>query len=65
MQTREDRIYAHYRSLKGKVCCPKHWYGMSYHVWMPLARAWKMPIREIKEVIAAKKINSTQLTKLT
>lgn len=51
MQTTEDRIRRHYRSLKKSgVCC-----GWSYHsmgeVFMVLARRWERPIVEIKAIV--------------
>lgn len=51
-QTRERRIYLHWRALKRHrdyrregVCT----------VWMTLARRWQTPIREIREIIEAQR----------
>lgn len=55
---RDARIKAHAKALarRGAGCygdhgCQKHWISMNFHVWMPLARHWKMPIREIKKIV--------------
>lgn len=48
---RNARIRAHAKALPRQVCCRKHWVSMNYHVWMPLARHWKMPIAEIKQIV--------------
>jgi hypothetical protein len=47
--TKEDRIFAHYKSLKNNRDVRR--YGVSI-MWMTLARKWQMPIREIKALIA-------------
>jgi hypothetical protein len=56
--TREDRIRAQANALarRGAGCygdhgCRKHWISMNEHVYMPLARQWKMPVREIKRIV--------------
>ena len=60
MQTREDRVLRHYRSLMKK-------YGsdgdsetrteeevakdINDRVWLVMARTWKMPVRSVKNLI--------------
>lgn len=43
----EDRIIAHYKALKRRV----NGGDMSVNVWMPLARKWHRPVREIKNIV--------------
>lgn len=51
MQTRERRIYLHYRALRRR-----HDYrNGTYSIWMRLARQWRIPIREVREIINAQK----------
>jgi hypothetical protein len=57
--TKEDRIFAHYKKLRRDpaICgrhftCEKHWPGVSEGIWMPLARTWKMSIKDLKALIA-------------
>ena len=47
-QSREERIRLHYRSLKKHTDWRRESMGT---VWMTLARTWKMPIRELKELL--------------
>lgn len=49
-QTKEDRICRHAKGLPRGIY-PKEWINMNYHVWMPLARHWKMPIKAIKMIV--------------
>jgi len=50
-QSREDRIRRHYRSLKRT----RDYRNESPSVvWMTLARTWKTPIRELKELLKGK-----------
>lgn len=51
-QTRERRIYLHWKSLKDHRDYRRE--GTDA-VWMTLARRWKVPIRDIKEVIEAQR----------
>lgn len=52
VEKRDNRIRAHAKSLaKNGSCCRKHWVSMNFHVWMPLARRWQMPIQEIKKIV--------------
>lgn len=55
MQTRENRIFRHYKSLAKSNCCADHPIHMATKVWMILARRWKMPIREVKRIVAEEK----------
>lgn len=51
-QTREDRMWRHYKSLK------KSAYREGFdtnQVWLTLARMWKMPVRAVKDIIAVRK----------
>lgn len=52
MQTRERRIYLHYRALRRR-----HDYrrGERHSVWMKLATRWDIPIREVREIIDTQK----------
>ena len=51
MQTREDRIYAHYRGL----CKMWDWRNSGKpQLFMLMARTWQMPIRDIKDIVDAK-----------
>lgn len=51
LEKRNARIVAHYRSLSNHGCCNKHPICMAKDVWMPMARRWKIPIRELKAII--------------
>jgi hypothetical protein len=42
-QTREDRMYLHYKSL-----VDKRDYGT---LWIQMARVWGMPCRSVKQII--------------
>ena len=48
MQTRENRIYLHWRSLKKNH---DYRHGSDGPIWMTLARQWRMSIRELKEIV--------------
>lgn len=52
MQTRERRIFLHWKALKAS-----HDYrrGERYSVLMKLAMRWHMPIREIRDVLESEK----------
>lgn len=59
-QTREDRIFRHYTKLRrGRphrhMRWPEEWRGVSLEIWLPLARTWRMPIREVKAIVAEEK----------
>lgn len=51
MQTKEDRIRRHHKALKKAVY--RNSDPVSY-LWMTLARKWRMPIREIKQIVKQK-----------
>lgn len=50
IEKRNARIRAHAKALPKRVP-DDEWVSMNYHVWMPLARRWKMSIMEIKEIV--------------
>lgn len=52
MQTREDRIWRHYKSLRKTSAIEG--FGPNWK-WLVLARQWKMPVRQIKNIIQARK----------
>lgn len=51
-QTRENRMLRHYRALKKSTDYRRESVGS---VWMQLARTWRMPIREVKDIIRDEK----------
>ena len=51
MQTRERRIYLHWRSLRRNY----DYRNGAYSIWMRLARQWRMPIREVREIVETQK----------
>lgn len=51
-QTREDRIWRHYKSLRRTSA--EQGFDPNWK-WLQLARTWQMPVRAVKDIIAARK----------
>lgn len=52
-QTREDRIFRHYKSLR-RIRTNQD-FGTR---WLTLANRWRMPVRAIKDIVETKKAAS-------
>lgn len=54
MQTKEIRMRKHYKSLMNTYNALKDYYPeytKGGSVWMVLARTWKMPIKDVKQIV--------------
>lgn len=51
-QTREDRMWRHYKSLRKTAA--QQGFDPNWK-WLQLARTWQMPVRQVKDIIAARK----------
>lgn len=51
IEKRNAWIRAYAKTLPKRVHHENEWVSMNYHVWMPLARQWKMSIIEIKKIV--------------
>lgn len=59
-QTREERIYKHYRTLIRRygsrgdaddLTKEERAVVINHNVWLPMAHTWKMPVRSIKNLL--------------